>query len=43
MRLSTITYAQTVTSIKEFVDWILKIGDGQTDINENDEEIIHIP
>jgi len=42
MRLST-TCTQTVTSIKEFTDWILKIGDGQTDLNENGEGIVHIP
>jgi len=43
MRLSTTTCAQTATSIKEFADWILKIGNGETNLDENGEGIIHIP
>jgi len=43
MRLSTTTCAQTTTSIKEFADWILKIGNGETNLDENGEGIIHIP
>jgi len=43
MRLSTITCAQTATSIIEFVNWIMKIGNGETNLNENGEGIIYIP
>ena len=43
MRLSTTTCAQTATSIKEFADWIMKIGNGETNLDENGEGIIHIP
>jgi len=37
MRLSTATDTRTTNDIKEFADWILKIGDGDMDLNENGE------
>jgi len=43
MRLSTTTNNQTANDIKEFADWILKIGDGQMDVNENGECMVEIP
>ncbi|XP_027905618.1 ATP-dependent DNA helicase PIF1-like [Vigna unguiculata] len=43
MRLSTTTNNQTTNDIKEFADWILKIGDGQMDANENGECMVEIP
>ena len=43
MRLSTTTNNQTTNDIKEFADWILKIGDGQMDVNENGECMVEIP
>ncbi|XP_027938803.1 ATP-dependent DNA helicase RRM3-like [Vigna unguiculata] len=43
MRLSTTTINQIANDIKEFADWILKIGDGQIDVNENGEYMVEIP
>jgi len=43
MRLSTTSNTQTTNEIQEFADWILKIGDGKMDLNENDECIVEIP
>ena len=43
MRLSTATNTQTTNYIKELVDWILKIGDGDLDLNENGECMVEIP
>ena len=43
MRLSTATDTQTTNDIKEFADWILKIGDGDVDLNENGECMVEIP
>jgi len=34
---------QTTTKIKEFVDWILHIGDGDMDLNELGQATIEIP
>jgi len=42
MRLNTTTCVETAAGIKEFVDWILKIGDRQMDLNKNGKGIIHI-
>jgi len=43
MRLSTTTDTQTTNDIKEFADWILKIGDGDMDLNTNGECMVKIP
>lgn len=43
MRLSTTKDTQTTNDTKEFVDWILEIGDGDMDLNENGECIVEIP
>ena len=43
MRLSITIDTQTANDIKEFADWILKIGDGDMDLNENGECIVEIP
>jgi len=43
MRLSTTTNNQTANDIKEFADWILKIGDEKMDVNENGECVVEIP
>jgi len=43
MRLSTTTDTQTTNDIKEFADWILKIGDGDMDLIENGECMVEIP
>jgi len=43
MRLSTATNTKTANDIKEFADWILKIGDGDMDLNENGECMVEIP
>ncbi|XP_027941055.1 uncharacterized protein LOC114194844 [Vigna unguiculata] len=40
---STTTDTQTTNDIKEFADWILKIGDGEMDLNENGECMVEIP
>jgi len=43
MRLSTTIDTQTTNDIKEFADWILKIGDGDMNLNENGEFMVEIP
>ena len=43
MRLNTTQKRQTVKEIKEFDDWILKIGDGEMNLNENGESMVEIP
>ena len=43
MRLSTTSNTQTANEIQEFSDWILKIGDGKMDLNENGECMVEIP
>jgi len=43
MRLTNQESVQSVVEIKEFAEWILKIGDGNMKLNENGEGIIEIP
>jgi len=43
MRLSIEQSFETATNIKEFVDWILQIGNGDMNLNEVREGIIKIP
>ncbi|XP_057425954.1 uncharacterized protein LOC130719345 [Lotus japonicus] len=43
MRLSTAGSPELATEIKEFADWILKIGDGDFESNERGESDIEIP
>jgi len=43
MRLANQESVQSVAEIKEFAEWILKIGDGNMKLNENGEGIIEIP
>ena len=43
MRLNNAKSDVSTNSIKEFVDWILKIGDGQIGLNENGECVVEIP
>jgi len=43
MRLNNAKFDVSANSIKEFVDWILKIGDGQIGLNENCECVVEIP
>jgi len=43
MRLSTTSNTETANDIQEFTDWILKIGDGKMDLNENGECMVEIP
>lgn len=43
MRLSTAKTYQSANKIKEFADWILKIGDGDNDANHDGERAINIP
>jgi len=43
MRLTSHESVESVVDIKEFVDWILKIGDGNMNLNEMVEGIIEIP
>jgi len=43
MRLNNTQNRQTVEEIKEFGDWILKIGDREMDLNENSESMVEIP
>jgi len=40
MRLSTTKNSQTTKDIKEFADWILKIGDREMSVKENSESIV---
>ena len=42
MRLNTTQNRQTIEKIKEFADWIFKIGDGEMDLNENGESMVEI-
>jgi len=43
MRLISQESVESARDIKEFVDWILKIGDGNMNLNEIGEGIIEIP
>ncbi|XP_027903668.1 uncharacterized protein LOC114163562 [Vigna unguiculata] len=43
MRLSTTSNTEIANDIQEFADWILKIGDGKMDLNENGECMVEIP
>jgi len=43
MRLNNAKSNVSANSIKEFADWILKIGDGQIGLNENGECVVKIP
>lgn len=43
MRISTAKIDQSTKEIKEFVDWILKIGDGDINSEKSGDDIIDIP
>lgn len=43
MRLNTAKGNQSIGDIKQFVDWILQLGDGDMDANEKGEREIEIP
>jgi len=43
MRLNIAKSNDNAKAIKDFADWILKIGDGHMNFNENDEGNIEIP
>ena len=43
MRLKSVVSNESAIDIKEFVDWILKIGDGNMNSNESGEANISIP
>jgi len=43
MRLKSVVSNDSVIDIQEFVDWILKIGDANMNLNENGEANISIP
>ena len=43
MRLKSHTSMQSQTEIKEFVNWILHIGDGDMELNELGQGMIEIP
>jgi len=43
MRLTSQELVESASDIKEYVDWILKFGDGNMNLNEMGEGIIQIP
>ena len=43
MRLKSVVSNESAIDIKEFANWILKIGDGNMNLNENGETNILIP
>jgi len=43
MRLKNAASNESAKDIKEFADWILKIGDGNMNLNESGEANISIP
>jgi len=43
MVLTSQESVESVAEIKEFVDWILNIGDGNMNLNGTEEDIIEIP
>jgi len=43
MRLKSVVSNESEIDIKEFADWILKIGDGNMNLNESGEANISIP
>lgn len=43
MRLTVAASIEQANDIKQFADWMLRIGDGSKESNENDESEVEIP